>query len=173
MNLSGYLLWLYIAIGFVILIFIKQYYHDKTNKPDTTDLSTYPYRKKNYLLTKSEKSFFEVMKLILPPNFYLYPQVHLEKILEVIPVTSNWQSYHNKIDRKSIDFVIFDKNLSPLLAIELDDSSHTEDSRIIRDGFVNKALEEAKIHIIHVPAQYEYNIEKLKEEILSKLEFQH
>ena len=56
-----------------------------------------------------------------------------------------------EIDRKSVDFVLFDKEyFSPFMIIELDDSSHEREDRKIRDGFVDSICQKAEIPIKHI-----------------------
>jgi hypothetical protein len=58
--------------------------------------------------------------------------------------------------------VLCDRNaVRPLLAIELDDSSHNRADRKARDAFVDSALKAAGLPIIHVPASASYNAKKL------------
>jgi very-short-patch-repair endonuclease len=62
----------------------------------------------------------------------------------------NW-ALLNKIDRKSVDFVLFDKStLNPAIAIELDGSSHNSFSRQERDSFVDQVFSTAGVPLIHV-----------------------
>lgn len=59
--------------------------------------------------------------------------------------------YRNKIDLKSVDFVLFDKqNISPVLVIELDDYTHQRSDRQARDGFVDRVLNHCGVPILHV-----------------------
>lgn len=68
--------------------------------------------------------------------------------------TGSWQAYFNKINAKHIDFVLCDlQNVRPVLAIELDDSSHNKPDRIQRDEFVNKVFADAKFPLLRVPVQ--------------------
>lgn len=131
----------------------------------------YPYFKKNYLLTKAESSFFRILEQAVENKHYVFPQVHLSELLYVKDAGRDFYKYRNKIDRKSIDFVIVEKNyLSPLLAIELDDSSHYRNDRIERDDFIENACKDAGLPLLRVGNSYSYDIPKLKariEELIS------
>ena len=121
---------LLVVVVVVIVVFLKPQGEDKL-----------PYIKKMYLMTMKERELFSILDQCVPTGYYIFPQVHIASILEVKKGEPKWQTYFNKIISKSVDFVIFDKvNISPVLAIELDDHSHTYEKRMIRDQFVNKAF---------------------------------
>ena len=52
-----------------------------------------------------------------------------------------WRANFNRVCSKHIDFVICDLALSPIIAVELDDSSHQLPERQARDRDVNRILE--------------------------------
>ncbi len=91
-------------------------------------------------------------------------------ILKVIPESNNQQGYRNKIEKKHVDFVLCEKKrLNYIAAIELDDSSHKRKDRVKRDKFVNNAFREAKLPLIRIDWQNEYNIEYIKNRIQEAL----
>lgn len=129
-----------------------------------------PYQKKQYLLSLAERSFFEVLKSIIGDSYYIFPQVNLDKIIQVQAGTEKRMSYFHRMNQYSVDFLICDKaNISPMLAIELDDSSHYGKKRQERDAFVNSALEAAKIQVLREPCRQSYNAQELGTKIREKL----
>lgn len=57
--------------------------------------------------------------------------------------------YYSRIQSKHIDFLVCNgDSLYPVVAIELDDNSHDNKDRQIRDNFVNQTLESADIPLI-------------------------
>ena len=67
--------------------------------------------------------------------------------------------------------MLTDKNyLNPLLAIELDDSSHYRNDRVERDDFVEDAFEDAGLPLLRVGNSPSYDVQKLRvriEELIS------
>ena len=53
--------------------------------------------------------------------------------------------YFRQIAQKHIDFVICDRELRVLFAVELDDSSHDTEEAKIRDLFKDRAFKAARI----------------------------
>src|SRR6185369_4720053 len=76
-----------------------------------------------------------------------------------------WQTYHNRIQQKHIDFVLCSRDqVVPVLAIELDDASHGRSSRRERDVFVNAIFDAAGLLLLRVPVRAGYvrqDLEKL------------
>jgi hypothetical protein len=120
-----------------------------------------PYVRRNYFFSAAERSFYEVIRRLLPQHT-VFAKVGLSDLIRVDKGTRSWRSYHNKIDRKHLDFVICDQDLAPVLAVELDDSSHDAEDRRERDEFVDQALAAAGLAIIHVRAKRGYKLEELR-----------
>jgi len=128
------------------------------------------YFKKEYLLTPTERKFFNILEQIISGKFYIFPQIHLDSLLEVKKDEENKMGYRNRINRKSVDFVICDKEyLKPLLAIELDDSSHYRWDRQERDQFVNQALNSVGLKTLRIRVSSPYPFEELKNQVLQSL----
>ena len=121
-------------------------------------------------MTVKERELFSLLDECVPVQYYIFPQIHIASILEVKKGERKWQTYFNKIISKSIDFVIFDKvNISPVLAIELDDSTHLLEKRMLRDGFVNKAIKDGGIKMLRFKTEDLSNRENIKSKILNEL----
>lgn len=76
-------------------------------------------------LTKAEARFFAVL-LEVVPELHVFPQVGFSAFLEVPRNVKNHMRYFAKISQKRCDFLLCDKELRPLLIVELDDWSHTD-----------------------------------------------
>ncbi|HBH71425.1 MAG: Topoisomerase DNA binding C4 zinc finger domain protein [Parcubacteria group bacterium GW2011_GWC1_42_11] len=110
-----------------------------------------PYSKKTWLLTRAEREFLSVLERAVDGKYYIFPQLALDKIVMLEGKGSLRGGYRNKIDQKSVDFVLFDKqNISPVLVIELDDYTHQRPERQVRDGFVDRVLNQCGIPILHI-----------------------
>lgn len=123
-------------------------------------------------MTTAERSFYGVLSLALKDDgFCIFSKVRLADLLYLPNNTINRQAYWNKIQSKHIDFVVCDKKLvKPLLAIELDDSSHSYSERVERDIFVNQALQEAGLNIVRVKAANTYIVNDIEQLIAQYLQ---
>ncbi len=155
-------LYLIVSILFlliILLIFAVAFLKIKNAK--------FPYLKKEYLLSEAEKKFYFILSEILGNEYLIFSKVRMADLLYLPKMSnSNYYHYQNKIQSKHIDFLICDKeNIKPLLAIELDDSSHLKVDRILRDALVNKIFESAKLPVLHIKASDDY----LKENLLNQI----
>ena len=149
-----------IVLGLLVLQFVKGSRGKGTSSEKSEDL---PYVLKRYLMSKAERSFFGVLEQVADSSrYYIFPQVSLNNLVTVEKGTGSYQTYHNKIDHKTIDFVLFDRStISPVLALELDDASHDREDRQERDAFVDRVLAKAGLPLLHVRAQAAYDPKQL------------
>lgn len=121
------------------------------------------YSKKQYFMTTAEHHVFDQLLKIAGEKYHVFPQVHYSKIMYAEGQQNFHNPWFNKIDRKSADFVLFDKHdISPVLVIEHDDKTHNRKDRIERDDFIDHTLEKSGISIVHVrPFATEEELKKL------------
>ena len=109
---------IYVLIIILLILNVLPYFlqFNKNNK------SSYSFngKKNKYILTKNELQFFYKLKPITDKyDLYIFPKIRLADIID----TSDYNNF-NKIKSKHIDFTICNKYCSPILFIELDDTSH-------------------------------------------------
>ena len=86
-----------------------------------------PYRRRDHLLTAAELSFYGVLSRVVEGRFQVAWKVRMADVLWVPGGTADRQRHLNRILAKHLDFVLCHPGSSaPVLAIELDDSSHGE-----------------------------------------------
>ena len=152
-----------IAISFVVVVLITLSGKSKfTMKEKGSDVEL-PYAKKSYLMTNAEREFFFILERAVHGRYYVIPQVQLSNLVQVVK-TKKWEyALRNRINRKSVDFVLFNKEyFTPQIVIELDDSSHLREDRKIRDNFVDSVLNKVGIKIIHIKTAYQYNLNEIE-----------
>ena len=138
------------------------------NQNDYIDTAKAPFLITNSLLTKAEMNFYKILKDVVDNDKQIIcPKVRMIDVLWTKTYrVENKLTFINKVNRKHFDFVICDKEtLKPLMAIELDDKSHEEEARKERDEFVDALFTDLKFKVIHIPVQYMYNTNEIKEKI--------
>ena len=123
-----------------------------------------PYAKKKYFFSAAERSFYEVLRRIVP-TYTVFAKVRLADLIYVTKGTGAWRQHFNRISAKHLDFVLCDAKLAPIVAIELDDSSHDEEDRQSRDDFVDTALAAAAVPIVRIPCQRTYAPNEIREQL--------
>lgn len=133
---------------------------------DATLAGPPPVQRTRHLISPAEADFYRTLASVVSGRSTIFVQVPLHKLIEVIPNTPARQSWHNKIDRKTIDFVLCDPHtLAPQLAIELDDRTHQQANRKDRDAFVEEALAAAGFPLLRVPQRAKYDTVPLENDI--------
>lgn len=151
---------LYISVAVLIILLILNNIKPQKN-------ISFPYESKKYLMTKSEMHFYKTLleaastkKLIVMSKVRLWDLIYVSKGVE------NQKSFENKISSKHIDFVLCNPETSqPVLAVELDDSSHQRKDRQLSDDFKNNALASAKLPLLRVPVQKDYDFTLILKQI--------
>jgi very-short-patch-repair endonuclease len=118
------------------------------------------------LLTKNEKDWYNTIRAALP-HAHVLAQVALNQLVKA--EGPKWRSAKNKIDPRSIDFVVMNAELEVLMAIEIDDRSHKLEKRQTDDAKKNKALDDAEITLIRFPATPALPTEEVKKRIVDAL----
>ena len=165
------LILLCIIFPFVIPVVIIIYFIKKSSKNNEQKViySNLPYRKKLSQITQAEINFNKVLEQVVNGKFDIQRQVLLSTLVTTtsrfFTNYSTGRKYNpdrSKIDRLTIDFVLYHKDdLSPYLAIELDDKSHLQQERITRDNFVEQVLNETGIKLVRVKNAYSYSVEEI------------
>ena len=76
--------------------------------------------------------------------------------------SESYMSHYNRIAQRHLDFLLCKPNsMEPILGIELDDASHNSSKRKKREEFVNEAFEAAKLPLLRITAQRDYDPQEL------------
>ncbi len=130
-----------VSIAFVVVVLVIK---ALTTKQTPT---AFPYKKKESILTAYEQQYFRQLEQQYGDRNYILCQVALDRIINTTD-QKNFYTYWNKINKKSIDFVIVDKQtFQTVKLIELNDKSHNYNKRKQRDEFLVKLCESAGIEL--------------------------
>ena len=151
-----------IIIVFIVFVLIKKVADKRAKAGSQNDKP--PYFKKRTLLEEKEQVLFHRLIEAMPEH-YVMAQVRLADIVGV-KKCDNWQTWFNKVSRKSVDFVVCDKSFVVLACIELDGETHEQADRKKADNAKDEALQAAGIPIVRIEA----NLLPTASEIKSMLE---
>lgn len=161
---------LYYTIGIIIIIGVIVFAFKERLETLFSEQEQYPFKKKDFLLNVPERKFFEELKKIVPTTHIVFPQVQLSTILKVETARNKFWTYQNKINRKTVDFVIFElPYYKPVLGIEYDGRTHEREDRVVRDNNVNEMLKSAGIKSLHVKHEASVNFFELKTKVAELL----
>lgn len=145
-----------IAIVFFVAVFLKA-------RQEVKPSPRLPYVVQARLLTPMEERFHHVLSQASQGTYLLACKVRVADVLKPQPFS---QSAFNKISAKHFDFVLCDKSTTrPVLAIELDDSTHRRAEAQKRDGVKDAACRAARFPLLRVPVQPDYDKAYLQKRI--------
>jgi len=125
-----------------------------------------PFKRKEFLMNIPERRFFEELTKNMPNNYVVFPQVVLGSIVKTTAPRNEAIGWRNKINRKTIDYVIFElPYYKPVIAIEYDGKTHNYSNRMKRDEEVKNILDSSGIHNFHVKHNNNINFEEIKNKI--------
>jgi len=123
----------------------------------------YRYTPKPRLMTQAEQHLFDFLSQHFAAHFHLFPQIHLDTLFDHVIKGQSWQGALSHIQRKSVDFVICDKqHMKPLMAIELDDHSHDRPDRVERDAAVEAIFNRVDLILLRIPSDWSQSADKLR-----------
>lgn len=125
------------------------------------------FTKKQYM-RPDEYEFYKKLQNIIGPDYYLFPQVHLSSIIDIKNNFKDHDNLYFLLGNKSVDYVVLNKLMFPIMVIELNGKSHFWNNRKNRDELVKSLV--TKIGINYLPIDKDnMNLEKIEQEIKSKL----
>lgn len=119
----------------------------------------WPFYAKKPLSPAEQILYFRLVEAL--PDYIVLAQVQLSRFLGV-KKGHNYQSWSNRINRMSADFVICKKDASIVAVIELDDSTHQKLNRQVADNKKDKALEAAEIKVVRWQAKSIPDLSEIK-----------
>lgn len=119
-----------------------------------------------YFMTKAEHDCFDALTKAVGDKYIIFAQVHLPTIVDNKVIGQNWLHAFRHINQKSVDFVLCDKTyISPVLAIELDDSTHELQERQERDSEVERILKGAGVPLLRIQNGDQFDVNDISEKI--------
>lgn len=152
----GSIILLLLVIVAVIVIFVAL---KAKSKDGAVDDEVWPFYAKKPLSQPEQVLYFRLIQAL--PDHIILAQVQLSRLLGV-KKGNNFQSWNNRINRMSADFVVCNKDSSIVAVIELDDSTHQREDRQAADAKKDRALASADIRIVRWQAKSIPDIASIK-----------
>lgn len=165
----GLLIILVIIYAVIVLVWIID--RIRENRGPIGRETFWPYRKKEFLLTQTEKRFYHFLESAVPKDCFVLPKVRLLDMLcldkEMIRKKKlDREEMLARIRPKHVDFLVASHlNVRPLLVIELDGDPGDIHGRQIRDEFLNEILSDVKLPLLRVQAAYYYDKVKIAADV--------
>jgi hypothetical protein len=124
------------------------------------------YVRQMTLFSPAERAFLRALEGAVGANDRIFAKVRL--MADVVTpggktASRRWWRAFTKVSSKHLDYVLVDRRTGAIrLAIELDDKSHRQKQRRMRDAFVNRVCAQAGVPLLRVPAAGRYEREELR-----------
>ncbi len=142
-----------------------------TENKVTIDLARY-FKYEKLFDHETEYDFYKILRdEILGKRFVAMVQVPVSSLVGVRRRKElGFKAHFSKIARKRVDFLICRiEDLSPLLVIELDGSTHAMAKRKERDEFLDEVFAAVGLPVLHVPVQPSYDKQAIAMQIAAAL----
>ena len=124
-----------------------------------------PIKTKAYFLTRSELEFFAVLESALPEGYRVFPNVRLNDIFSITTrVYGEKQGAYARLRDKHVDFLVVRlPDLRPVIAIELDGTSHNNEKQQYRDAVKDAAFRSAQLPLVRLRAEVRHSREAVRQ----------
>lgn len=131
------------------------------------------YQQRDSLFTYRERVFFKALLEDISGQYVVFAKVRLGDVLFLANEPENRKFHNNQILCKHLDYVLCERGTyKPLLAIELDDSSHDKYDHRERDEFKEKVCTDTGLKFWRVRIKPMYPKGFIGERVRRKLEGQ-
>jgi very-short-patch-repair endonuclease len=127
-----------------------------------------PYRRKPFL-TPAEIAYYKMLRMLFADRYLIFAQVRVVDLCEVLDRPFN-QGAVNRIDRRHVDFVLCDQQtFRPMVAIELDDSTHDLPYRRRKDAFLDEVFRVMGMKLVRQKVRLAYSVDEVAEKVEAAL----
>ncbi|WP_018985517.1 DUF2726 domain-containing protein [Methylophilus methylotrophus] len=162
--MSFFIVFAIVLIVFILLLKLKKKDQPLEDQQLNDNDQVWPYYVKKPLSQPEQILYFRLIEAL--PDKIVLAQVQLSRFLGV-KKGFDYQSWINRVNRMSADFVICNKDSSVLAVIELDDSTHESSSRQLQDQKKNQVLASANIKLIRWHVKSIPDVENIKTELIT------
>lgn len=159
---------IFLLLGLIILVVVVLAFFKSKSQGGAGNNEAWPFYAKKPLSQPEQVLYFRLIEAL--PDHIILAQVQLSRFLSV-KKGHNYQSWSNRINRMSADFVVCNKDSSIVAVIELDDATHQKTDRQAADAKKDNALTAAEIKIIRWQAKSMPDISAIKSALLPNSSF--
>jgi hypothetical protein len=128
----------------------------------------FPYQRKPFL-TPAEIAYYRMLRMIFADRYLIFAQVRVVDLCEVLDRPVN-QGAVNRIDRRHVDFVLcHPRTFKPMVAIELDDSTHDRPYRRRKDAFLDEVFRVIGMKLVRQRVRLVYSHDEVAQKVEAAL----
>lgn len=119
-----------------------------------------PYSLRKSFLSTREFAYFNVLKQAVGENAKIYPKVRLPQILNHPGHDPKYRAHWSRVQRRYVDFLVCDGNLTPTLAVKFDPNANRKRSQP-KDDVLEDALGSAELPLLRVVPADNYDLDEV------------
>ncbi|HKZ86517.1 MAG TPA: DUF2726 domain-containing protein [Anaerolineae bacterium] len=129
------------------------------------------YRRRESLFTYRERVFYRALMEDIGSEYQVFAKVRLGDFVYLANEPTDRKYHLNQIQCKHVDFLLCDnKSQQPLLAIELDDSSHTKYDHRESDEFKKDLFNKVGLKLLRVQVRQKYPKGEIGSQVRSSMQ---
>jgi len=129
----------------------------------------FPYERKKSFLSPNEIAYYKVLQMIFGNRYLIFAQVSVFDLCDVLDRPFN-QGAVNRINRLRVDFVLcHPRTFKPMIAVELDDSTHDRLDRRRRDAFLDRVFRVVGMKLVRQRARLTYSVAEVTQTVEAAL----
>jgi hypothetical protein len=133
---------------------------ERTKSPADAKEDSFPYRLRDYFLSKPETALFRALKQMAGDRYAVFAKVALTEIFQIVRPNENVH-YFNKIFRKHVDFLLCDPgSLRPEIGVELVRTAAKNEGRA-SDQFMEDLFMRGGLPLVRIPVSDRYDISEI------------
>jgi uncharacterized protein DUF2726 len=127
------------------------------------------YLRKDSFLTPAEIGYYKVLHMIFGHRYLVFAHVRVLDLCDVLDRPFN-QGAFNRIAGKHVDFVLcHPRTFKPMIAIELDDSTHDRPHRRERDSFLDDLFRVIGMNLVRQRVRHSYSVAEVTQTVEAAL----
>jgi len=114
-------------------------------------------------------AFFFELRRQLPAGYHIFPNMRIADIMDPVDGEGFYKRLY-AILPKHVDFLICDSYFKPIVAIEVNGSSHYRPDRIERDKLVKQAFSDANLplEVVNVGTSFINSVSRVKSHLTAQ-----
>ncbi len=160
-----WLLVLAVLVVLVVAVVVAAIVMKKRKDTSSDNDQPWPFCERRVMSKQEQVLYFRLVEAL--PECIVLAQVQLSRVLDV-KKGHNFRQWLNRIDKKSLDYLVcLKKSCSVVAAIELDDSTHEREDRKKTDQNKNRALQSAGVKLIRWQAKNLPDVQTIRQTFTS------
>jgi len=150
-------------VGVLVLIGLTVFIKSLDTREYSKTKADLQYRAVSSVFDKREVMLFQELKKQMPDGYYIFPKMRLADIMETTATGREFHGQFNRISKKHVDFLICNQNYKPVLAIELNGSSHQTAQARKSDEFKQKTFEAIglRLEVVQVGSNFASSVQEM------------